>query len=328
MTHIIAIDDGKAGHKSQINGVVSYLNDYKTTFFGFKKSIFNYGPFLLYKLFATFRLLQELYDADDSFIIVSVGKRTLYQSLYIKNLLINAGKNVKLVYLMPPTLQNKYLKHIDLIFYHSYKFNKIFLNNSKFFPIDMAPHSLNIDKYEVSEEFKKFKKSGYAVLIGGDAKSIKFSKKSVDSLLSLLIKINKVNDNQAKFLISTSARTPNNIGLYLKQSLEKSLLTYKLFLYNQNIYNNPYKQIVACCDNILVSGESVSMISECCSLLYKNIYIFFNKDFYAKRYTLFHKMLYKNNYANSCEDIFTSITPQNKINITKEVAFKIKSFIT
>jgi mitochondrial fission protein ELM1 len=225
---------------------------------------------------------------------------------------------------MPPSFKKHYLNKIDAIFYHSYKFNKLLQNNLKFIGIDMAPHNLHMNDVVLREDFARLKSPIYTILIGGDAKSIQFSKKSVDSLLSLLLKINKQDNNQSSFLISTSARTSPKIALYLKNILEKSFLSYQLFLYKKDAKNNPYKEMLVCCDNIIVSGESVSMISECASLEGKKLYIFFNKSFYAKRYTAFHKKLYQNHYANPLEDIFKTILPQHKINITQEVAIKIK----
>ena len=59
---------------------------------------------------------------------------------------------------------------------------------------------------------------------------------------------------------------------------------------------NPYLAIVGYADFFVITGDSVSMISECCSVG-KSVYIFDEKNISTKKHRRFHHNLFDENYA-------------------------------
>jgi mitochondrial fission protein ELM1 len=324
---IILIDDNKSGHKSQLSGVYNYIDkEAQSIHFSIINSWLNYTSYFIFNLFASKRHKEKLKNLVDlkvsKIIIIAIGSRTLFSVIYLKKYILSLKKEVKLVYLMPSTKKTSLLKLIDLIFYHSYKPIPKDKSN-KYYPILIAPHNVieanlgkNIDKnnFFIKEMIQKIgqnkDKNMVGVLIGGDAKKISFNKLACDELIRQLELINQY--KKCYYLISTSRRTDINIIKYLDNKLNKSNLNYYLYKYENNGSYNPYSTILNYANDFIISGESVSMISEVISLeKNKNVYIFFNKYFYAKRYEKFHIRLSAEGYIKNSLNI-----PNDYLNLT------------
>lgn len=349
---IISIDDNKNGHKSQIYGVLNYLqanhinnNNHSITYYSVKKSILDYLTYGLFKFFLSKSSKSNLYNLIDNneieLKIVAIGSKTLFTSLILKEYGLSLGKNVKLIYLMPPTKNKALIQLIDLIFYHSYKKLRATGNQSKYVPLLIAPHNMIEDEIKrkvlhspINDPLFKLLDNGntknkednleiFGILIGGDAKNIVFNKKSADTLIAQMLGLN--NTKPCYFLITTSRRTKPSVAKYMLDQLSLYNLRYIFYNYdsylknNQNTeYVNPYFYILHYANNFIITGESVSMISEViCLNKPKKVYIFFNHNFYAKRYAKFHNQLinqgYIKNSIHAIEDIVDSKNYPNSI---------------
>ncbi|MDR0484819.1 MAG: mitochondrial fission ELM1 family protein [Alphaproteobacteria bacterium] len=320
---IIAIHDGNSGHISQLNGVLSGFNNDSTEIITAKKSFLNYLPETLLERFL-FTLNKDLKSYTEPQLIIAVGRKSLPYAVSLKKTYPKA----KLVFLMPVGKLSQ--KYGDLIFYHSYKEKKY--NDPKYIPIISAPHNLSQEKLDISlkdwqETFIKFNKPIITVVIGGSAKKIQLNKEAIDDLLEYLYKIQL--STGGSLFITTSRRTGEDNENYLKTKLQSLIAEDKCYFwgYHNNSGKNPYLAMLAVSNYVIISGESISMISESCSLSQNvGVYIFFSKNFYANRYIKFHENLYLHNYAKPLAE-FTLETKRETLNITNFVINKIKEIL-
>lgn len=322
---LLFLYDQKNGHQSQALGVMqAFLKEgnFISTTYQLQHSIFNYLPVFLARKgwLLNDKIIKKVnfYVKEKIEVIIAVGKRTLNLALYMKNYLQKQGINVLIFYLMPPGM-NK-LKYIDYSFYHSYKEVK---NNSKLIPIILPPNNF------VKEECKLYKntqKPILGLLIGGNAKDIIFNKAAAKNLYNYSKKIQE--KISGTILVSTSRRTPVAMEKYLER-LFLNLPNVIFYGYHKNRgEDNPYMEILNCCDNIIVTGESTSMIAEAVALdNNKGVYIFFDKSFKSKRYIKLHHILYQKNYAFPLKD-FSDNNKRKSYNSTEFIKDKIIELAT
>ena len=121
------------------------------------------------------------------------------------------------------------------------------LNNIISIPVNLSVNEPKL--YIQKEENHKY----LGVIIGGDNKIFKISKEQIKSELD---KIFKDFPNHKK-LVTTSRRTPKEI-----EDLCKSYsFDYKL-IYSQNPNINPIPDFIDICDELYITSDSTSMISE------------------------------------------------------------------
>jgi mitochondrial fission protein ELM1 len=85
---------------------------------------------------------------------------------------------------------------------------------------------------------------------------------------------------------------------------------------------NPYLGFLSCADNLIVTGDSVSMCCEA-TATQKPLRIFTGSNWLTDKHIRFVQSLYQQKVA---QDIFSqesSVTQQTKLNIAKEIADKI-----
>lgn len=123
------------------------------------------------------------------------------------------------------------------------------------------------EKYWVNE-LAKYAKPYLAVLVGGSSGAYVFNEIAAHNLA---VEIDKLASHlQATVLISTSARTPELSA----NMLEQSILSPKYFFrWNAGQNENPYLAFLAVADALVVTGESVSMLTEAC-ITGKPVYIY------------------------------------------------------
>ncbi|MFL1781271.1 Mitochondrial fission ELM1 family protein [Candidatus Hepatincolaceae symbiont of Richtersius coronifer] len=392
--NILAIHDDKSGHKSQIEGVINAL---KLTIpdIGIQYIIVNKSNTNLFsKFFPTCtclltRLLKatikQSFDQKTPRLILAVGRSTLPTAIYAKKYYHKQNSrenfnpnNPTLVYLMPPGKSGK--GYIDYVFFHAYKnqrktkkyikawLNKIYPKVFKVvttkqpveIPIVAAPHNLPFNlssTLPTNNDLPNLAKPIIAVLVGGNAKNIKFNRKAAQTLINRLKLIKS--ENPCSIIMLTSRRTPVVEEKFLKSALHRlfssnqaaldmpnpllnslgSSFTNSHYIFAFNYYFwgyhehnqrefNPYLAALQKADKVIVTGESISMISEACALPKEiPIYIYFEPNFYSKRYSAFHQLLYKNSYAYPLSEIYKNPSQRVSLNTTNFVVNKIKEII-
>jgi mitochondrial fission protein ELM1 len=345
---IIALTDNKDGHKNQLLAVLQVLKQKysfnqqillsSSTRFGFLSICLSLvGINLLVN--KSIRLWAKDFFYTDSkvknIIILAVGKQTLAGCIYLKLLCLKFKINVKVIYLMPPTKIFK--KYVDLSFFHNYKKKQTTDNQ---IGIIAPPNLVSLNLGQMDENSKASNKFIISVLIGGDAKNIVFNNKSVDNLLQYLNLAQKQlleKGFKVEVLISTSRRTNPFVEQYLAEQINLSkLANYTLYGFNANskLAKDNYIPMLKQANAVIVSGESVSMLSEACALPSSvGVYVFFNNSFFAKRYVGYHNALFSNNYAYGEDEFFKHIEAglplkRSVLNTTDFVANEVNNFIS
>jgi hypothetical protein len=158
-------------------------------------------------------------------------------------------------------------------------------------------------------------------MLGGPSKKTKFTGDSAKNLGEILSKIaGKMN---AKLLILSSRRTSDEISENLKSNLK---CDFKFFNWAEVKDRNPYLAILGLADFFVITGDSVSMISECCSTG-KPVYIFDEKEISSEKHRRFHQNLIEENYAKKLLQSFEQLEnfTTKKLEETKRIADLIKT---
>ncbi|MEM7070215.1 MAG: ELM1/GtrOC1 family putative glycosyltransferase [Pseudomonadota bacterium] len=152
---------------------------------------------------------------------------------------------------------------------------------------------LNNIKQKHAHFFANYPKPHIGVLIGGATRHFKLDR---DWLLSLLSSLEKTASkyNGSLFICAAPRSQPQ---------LLQTILSYKdrHFVWT-NGANNPYLPILASADCLIVSGESVNMLSEACATQ-KPVWISIPKNHNPRSKLLrFHHVLVEQNIANYVHD--------------------------
>lgn len=142
-------------------------------------------------------------------------------------------------------------------------------------------------------------------IIGGDTKSTKFPTKDFGKITKQLSDLaNKLNGS---LLITTSRRTSNKCLQALKENLN-----CKNYLYDWNDENskpeeqknplgNPYFAYMGISDYIVVTGDSMSMVSEACSTG-KPVYVYMPESALGKKHMRFCKKMIEEGYVKEFDE--------------------------
>lgn len=243
-------------------------------------------------------------------LVISAGRRSAPISLYLKN---KSKNQTKIIQIMNPNLDFK-------------KFDLVILPKHDGYVEEDYPNLITtigsltkakIDDGQKFLELRNIKKTKIALLIGGSSNKTKFTTESAQKLAKISSKI--AQEKNAILLILNSRRTSRDITEAVKSSLE---CDHQFFDWPEVKDNNPYLAIVGLADYFVITGDSVSMISECCSTG-KPVYIFDEKDISSAKHHRFHEELFTQNYARGLSDKFENFFP-SRLQETKRVAEVIR----
>ena len=120
--------------------------------------------------------------------------------------------------------------------------------------------ALSKAKALLSEHADLSKGQMIGVLIGGDSKYYSLDIEAAQKIIGELKKF--ADEHDAGILLSTSRRTPDNVDAYIKKSLENyPRCVFKVFP-NEFNYDFAVNGILGASDAVVVTGESISMVSE------------------------------------------------------------------
>lgn len=187
-------------------------------------------------------------------LLIASGRRSILPALHIKE----ASKNyTKVVYLQNPKISPK---HFDAVVCPKHDN----LEGSNVISMVGAPHRVTSEclkqNYQrFSSVFSKYPGPRYSILIGGPNRVFHMTSQAGQSLAEQLKHLQK-KDN-ASLLISTSRRTPLEVLTVLKETFSNDSRVYIWDFQGEN----PYFALLAWADAILLTCDSVNMISEVCS---------------------------------------------------------------
>ena len=243
--------------------------------------------------------------------VLSTSRRTVPVARFIKK----QSPKTKLIQIMHPGRTG--LKEFDLVLVPEHDKNKKSYANIRY--IVGAPHRitdkvLSENKNKWDSAFKDLPKPRTAVIIGGAIKNKEFS---LDNAAELGKKVQELKQSiGGSILVTTSRRTGAKAEAVIMDIL-KDIPAYT-FLWGDK-KDNPYMGYLACADNIVVTGDSVSMCCEACGTG-KPVFVFTGRHWLTRKHIRFIASLYKNGYAAALKAHNLNFKPKAKLNAAVDAA--------
>ncbi|MBM5783064.1 MAG: hypothetical protein FJ368_06580 [Pelagibacterales bacterium] len=315
------LSDGRAGTFSQGVGLAQALGiSYKIIEVNY--SIFAKLPNIFFsssKLRLSQKTINQL-NKIDYFpkAIISCGRRTAPVALYLQT---QSLSKIKIIQIMNPNLNFGKFDFVILPKHDNFdaaKFNNVITTIGSLTKINQE--AIENEKQKFFQEFENIKEQKIAILLGGSSNKTQFEIESAIKLAKISSKI--ANNMNASLIILNSRRTSDEISYNFIKNLNCS---FKFFDWKK-ITQNPYLAVLGYADFFIVTGDSVSMISECASTG-KPIYIFDEKNISSKKHKNFHKNLFKEKYASELKEDLEFLEKKSSeiLNETQRVALLIKN---
>lgn len=252
----LILSDGKAGHENQSKKLVEFLgyqeNDYDVLVLKRKR----FGKVLSFvnpiSITSESQVLKTTIENNPDYeIVVGAGTVPRLILLWIKK----KYPHLKTICLMDP--KRKYGKY-DVVAIPTH--DKIKYKGDNVIRYTGALSSLSKKdladaRLKFKDEFSSFRKPLIGVLIGGKAKGYEFGPKKAKALVSKILSVG--NAVQGSIYATTSRRTGGQQADYIY-----STLTKKGFSVYKGEGVNPYRGILAYSDILIVTPETVSMLTE------------------------------------------------------------------
>ncbi len=318
--YVWALFDNRAGNRNQLLGI---LNELKMPYLPIE---LNYNKLALLPNFIIQACNNFIHIKNNDFLlkakspclIISCGRRTAPVALGIASRLKIKPFLVQLMY--PRATLKKSL--FDLIITPSHD---TVPNKNNIFSVLGTPNQIRkqIKHNKPLQNSKNLNKPIITVLIGGDHNRYKLTSKIISEIFDY---INKKLKNKGTILISTSRRTNNKVIDYIN-SLKISYSNIKQIYHpNRQKKNNPVINFLKTCEEVVVTGDSMSMVSEACELK-KPVRIFYNKSICSPKQINFCKNIINNKYAFTFETFRIKCKNIKTLNSSRIVAKEIKKRI-
>ncbi len=308
--------DDRRGSVGQAKGIIDALN--KDTFQIIEKEI-QYNKFAALPnwirgktLLGTTTKTRESLNAPFPDYVLSISRRTVPIARYIKKL----SPKTKLIQLMHPGKTG--LEDFSLIIVPEHDQNKKFTSNIHYItgcPHRITPQYLSEAKIIWDKKFSHLPKPLTTVIVGGAIKNKAFSK---ENALSLGQAIKKLKEQiGGSILITTSRRTGKEAEEIIMNEI-KDIPQYTYLWGDKR--ENPYSGFLACADNIIATGDSVSMCCEATGTG-KPIYLFTGKNWLTAKHMRFVESLCQSECAILIEDKNAAdFVPKKSLNASSEIA--------
>ena len=243
-------------------------------------------------------------------LIISCGKHTAYYSKLIKKKL---NKEIFSIFIQKPPIN---INNFDLVIVPKHDNCK----GSNIIETQGALTKINFEYIKRINKKKKkhniLKKTFISVLIGGNSRHHKITRSILDQIINKLNLIQK--KNKIKIFILFSRRTIKNDYLYLK----KNLLNKNFVFILPESKKVSYLDALSFAKAIIVTSDSVSMVTESCSTG-KPTYII-DIPTKSKKFSLFIKNLIDLKLAYYLKDSISLKNRKKALNDIDEVVKKIK----
>ena len=308
---IWALLDERDGNRNQVLSILSHLNsNYKII--NIKYNFLARLPNIFFQLYNnTIHVKNFKIPTDQSCpdMVISCGRRTATIALQIKKFFSFKPFCVHLMYPSFTLLKSNF----NLIFVPDHDHVKQNFYIRKFLG---APSNIKLIKKK-----KKYSEPIIFLIIGGDHGRFKLSVIEIENIINQVLK--KFNNN-GSLLISTSRRTSKEIIKKLDYlATIHSIISH---VYHPKLSNNenknPYLEYLSIADEIIVTGDSISMISDACQTK-KPVRIYYNKRFCSNKHIRFCNKLIDLGYAFSFETIGVKCKVLKKLDTSEKIAMYI-----
>lgn len=255
-------------------------------------------------------------------IVISAGRRCASAALHIKKQ--SKGKTLAIQLMWPGVPY----KQFDLIAVPEHDGMRLPPNGIETIG---APHKvtntiLTEEKEYWSPVFKHLPQLKIGLIVGGSTGRYVFTEEHAKQLgkdtAAIAKKLN------AGLLVSTSRRT----SLEATNALKRELGNIPSFFHSWGDEGeNPYMGILSCSDMLIVTGDSMSMCSECC-FTGKKVFIYAPPDITSDKHAALHQQLYDLSFAetfdsNIKEILFDHINNNTPLNESERIAKHVKELI-
>ena len=186
-------------------------------------------------------------------VVVACGQNTISFALAIRR--ANKG-NTKLIYIQKPSISPKQFDLVIAPMHDHVKGPHVIETFGA--THDLSQTALHEACKKFSPLFERYKLPFISIFIGGASKQYPFTGKQAALLADTIIDI--ANHYHGSLLISTSRRTGDDNCRYLARRFQ----AYKNIYFYNGAGDNPYTAMLALAEMIMVTDDSVSMISEAC----------------------------------------------------------------
>ena len=249
--------------------------------------------------------------------VLSISRRTAPVARYIKK---NSPKT-KIIQLMYAGKTG--LSDFDLVVVPEHDKQKAVAKNIHYIvgcPHRITPQFLQTEREKWSETFAALPKPLTAVIVGGAIKKKPFSAENALELGKALKELKK--HIGGSLLITTSRRTGEEAQRIIMEQVKD--IPQHTFLWGDKS-ENPYGGYLAYADNLVVTGDSVSMCCEATGTG-KPLWIFSGRNWLTKKHLRFVESLYSSGCAIPLsENPDTSFKPKVSLNASAEIAELIKN---
>ena len=252
----ILLTEGMHGMISQVEGLAKALD---IDFTHHKVELNHLWKFIPPNLSPVSQNVFKKIDHDDFDVIISCGRKSVIPSIHLKN---TANKKVFNIHIQNPKVD---LNHFDFIVAPEHDV----IEGQNVISTKGAIHYLT--KNEISENkdylnsfIKKDERNIWTLILGGPTKYYNYSTKNIKNIFTMLYKLLKKHDFQ--LVVIPSMRTPINTIHYAREFFGDNHTVIK------NVDKKAYLSALAIAENIIVTCDSSSMISEA-ALTGKPIYV-------------------------------------------------------
>ncbi len=322
---ILVLTDNRAGTNNQSIALAEEVGDYdifkiEHSFLGkLPNKFFSNSWSRISKESAT-KLQEKLQnDGFPSFIICG-GRKLALIARMIKE---QSNFSSKIIQIMQPQLP---INNFDIVIIPDHDNFKYRNDKRVIFSVGalnkVNKKNLALEKEKFTDSLGKISKKKITLLLGGKSRGVGFGKTQALDLIKFIDKVAK--RENAKILILNSRRTEAKINKIFKNNLN---CDYEFFDWRQyqNSENNPYLAVLAYSDKLIVSSDSISMISECCSTQ-KPTYVFNCDKLPSKKHERFLQYMLRNIFVkklNTNKSFLKEFEPK-KLQETKRIASIIK----
>lgn len=287
------LDDGRAGHLNQSLGVADALGIKNPTILALEKSKW----FKLLKIFwpaRAFHLPKQAEDAQkhgaQPEVVISTGWQNSIQSRRLKRLF----PDIFNIQMMNPSGNVGQYDVVAMPLHNSIQSD--FSSQDNVITTIGAPNRIN--EISLKQEAARWKsrlqdcpKPRLVVLLGGPITAFKFGKAEVSEMLKPAIALAQAK-NYA-LLVTTSRRTPKEVTQTARRLIQTSKVKHYFWTGDDPLErDNPFLAFLANCEAIVVSADSISMISESCSAN-KPVYVWGMDAMPRKKFRTFYDILKK-----------------------------------
>ena len=198
-------------------------------------------------------------NQKDFDLIISCGRKSVIPSIHLKN---TASKKIFNIHIQDPKVN---LNHFDYIVAPEHDA----LEGQNVISTKGAIHYLTQNEISKNKDYlnsfiKKDKRKIWALIIGGPTKYYDYTTKNIEHIFQILDKLSKKHNFQ--IVIIPSMRTPINTINYAKEFFGDNHTVI------MNVDKKAYLSVLAISENIVITCDSSSMISEA-ALTGKPIYV-------------------------------------------------------